>query len=191
MPRLAPPLRHLIFVYGTLKRGLINHERYLALAEEHGAARFVGGGVTTERFPLIVLPTERYSRQPPALLERRGVGNRVRGELFVVDDRTLEGLDILEGLHVGQYYKGSVDVTLDEGVDAVAAGVEPEASAAGAPSSCAVEATCYFFPASDTLLAQPMHPEYDAARYELYQPAADPNEQIVELCRPVPVDYVE
>ena len=97
MPRLAPPLRHLIFVYGTLKRGLINHERYLALAEEHGAARFVGGGVTTERFPLIVLPTERYSRQPPALLERRGVGNRVRGELFVVDDRTLEGLDILEG----------------------------------------------------------------------------------------------
>ena len=60
MPQLAA--RHLLFVYGTLKRGYTNHTRYLSVAEAHGGARFVGCGMTAEQFALVLRP----KHLPPA-----------------------------------------------------------------------------------------------------------------------------
>ena len=39
----------LMFVYGTLKRGLTNHTRCLSLAEQRGGATFVAEATTIER----------------------------------------------------------------------------------------------------------------------------------------------
>ena len=54
MPQLTA--RHLLFVYGTLKRGYTNWQRYLGIAESHGAAHFVGSAETVEVFPMVIRP---------------------------------------------------------------------------------------------------------------------------------------
>lgn len=76
---------HLVFVYGTLKRGLGNH-RVL----KRGGAEFIGEDSMVgfdlydmEWFPCVV-PNEDPS-------------SVVRGEVFRVDDETMRRLDQLEG----------------------------------------------------------------------------------------------
>jgi len=72
---------HLVFVYGTLMQGERNH-RHLK------GARFAGEGSTAAAFDL--LDMGRY----PALVA--GGACAVRGEIWEVDDATLERLDELE-----------------------------------------------------------------------------------------------
>jgi gamma-glutamylcyclotransferase (GGCT)/AIG2-like uncharacterized protein YtfP len=81
-------MTHWIFVYGTLKRGYYNH-RFLKEAE------FVCTAFTEDRylmwdvgFPLIA---------PPRDSDSGDVRGHVAGEVYVVDDATLEVLDRLEG----------------------------------------------------------------------------------------------
>lgn len=73
---------HLIFVYGTLKRGIHNHS-LLADSIYHGE------GQTVEKFRML-LPSF------PVILPDEN-GYPVKGELYQVDDEVLHRLDRLEG----------------------------------------------------------------------------------------------
>jgi gamma-glutamylcyclotransferase (GGCT)/AIG2-like uncharacterized protein YtfP len=73
---------HLLFVYGSLKRGFSNH---FLLA----AARFVGECRTAAGYQLLVLGIY------PALSE--GSDRAIAGELYAVDARLLFELDEFEG----------------------------------------------------------------------------------------------
>lgn len=82
---------HLVFVYGSLKRHQPNYEAWLANPEK-GEAVFHAQGQTVQPFPLIV--ASRYNI--PYLLDAPGLGKRVQGEVFNVDDVMLKNLDVME-----------------------------------------------------------------------------------------------
>lgn len=79
-------MRHRIFVYGTLKKGFPNHDRYMQSAEKLGDYR------TIESYPL-VLVGRRYV---PCMINAPGEGQQIEGELYEVDDDCLKRLDALE-----------------------------------------------------------------------------------------------
>ena len=81
---------HLIFVYGTLKRGGANHS---VLAGQE----FVGPGRLAPGFALYALGDY------PGLVADPSSGDRVTGELWRVDAAALARLDALEGLDEGLY----------------------------------------------------------------------------------------
>jgi gamma-glutamylaminecyclotransferase len=74
---------HLVFVYGSLKRGEHNH-RLLSAAEYRGEAR------TERQFRLYALP------HFPALLRDDKDPQEIVGEVYAIDDVTLRLLDRLE-----------------------------------------------------------------------------------------------
>lgn len=86
---------HLLFVYGTLKRGFVNHEPYMASAE------FLGTVKTCETFPL-VLHGASYT---PVLVDTGGRGHRIQGELYRIDNPTLDELDRLEEVNARDGYR--------------------------------------------------------------------------------------
>jgi gamma-glutamylaminecyclotransferase len=79
---------HWIFVYGTHKRGFACHAPLL------DSATFVGTFRTLEAYPLIV--TGPFFS--PILLNAPNSGDRVFGEVFAIDDKTLEALDRAENI---------------------------------------------------------------------------------------------
>lgn len=79
-----------VFVYGTLKRGEPNH--HWLTRSENGVSRFLGIGTTVEKFPLVV--GTRYNI--PFLLDQRGTGHNVQGEIYEVDEAMFANLDVLE-----------------------------------------------------------------------------------------------
>ena len=96
--------KFLVFVYGTLKRGQPNHH-WLSTAE-NGFQRFVGAGVTNNKFPLVI--ASRYNI--PYLIDRPGDGNNIHGEIYEVDQKMLENLDVLED-HPNYYQRRPEKVT--------------------------------------------------------------------------------
>jgi gamma-glutamylaminecyclotransferase len=74
-----------LFVYGTLKQGFHNHY----LLED---AEFVCKAVTKERYPMV--NTEEYF---PYLIDEKGNGYNIEGEVYRIDEQILAMLDILEG----------------------------------------------------------------------------------------------
>ena len=88
-------------VYGTLKS---NHRNNRLL----NGSQFLGYAITTEQYPL----TDNTFGTFPYLFEDVGVGHNVELEVFDVDDETLRKLDIHEGVHIGAYYRGNIDVYL-------------------------------------------------------------------------------
>jgi len=100
----SPKGKYYVFVYGTLKKGLGNH-RYL------DGQRFVGEGITTERYPLI---GENFPF--PYLLDLKGKGELVKGELYEVSYENLtERLDVLEG-YPTHYKRKIIPVATKTGV---------------------------------------------------------------------------
>lgn len=174
-----------VFVYGTLKRGFLNYVRYLGVAVASGGARFIGEATTVDALPLTILTT---GTNPPIMIERPGVGHRVSGEVFEVDERTLEALDALEGCRPGvpsKYYVGRIRCELVDGAapDGSSSALPP---AARSPSKNAcVTCACYFFPADEALLTQPLLCEYREEHHAQYRPNAA-NPSWVALCRPAP-----
>ena len=75
----------LVFVYGTLRRGQGNFERYLA------TSRFAGEGTT----PGSLLNIGQFPGAIPAIDELPA--GTIIGELYEVDEKTLQCLDWLEG----------------------------------------------------------------------------------------------
>jgi len=75
----------LVFVYGTLKRGFYNHE----VLE---TSQFIGKAITKNKYPMI--NAQEYF---PYLINDKNIGKHIKGEVFKINDLTLEKLDILEG----------------------------------------------------------------------------------------------
>ncbi|WP_136253346.1 gamma-glutamylcyclotransferase family protein [Onishia niordana] len=99
-------MSHLMFVYGTLKLGFVNHADHLNNAE------FVDHGTTCDAYPL-VLHGDDFR---PVLVEAKGQGYLVAGELYRVDSQTLDALDSLERVneHDG-YRRRRLTISDDEG----------------------------------------------------------------------------
>lgn len=71
-----------VFVYGTLKRGKTNHR----LLEK---SKFIGEAYTVDCFNM-------YTVGFPVLMKTATGGHSVLGEVYEIDDNTLEHLDALE-----------------------------------------------------------------------------------------------
>ena len=78
-------MKHVVFVFGTLKEGFPNFGT-------NGGVRLPGIFITKERYPLYLVG-ERHS---PWLVDKPGEGERVVGQLFEVDQGTLNAMDTLE-----------------------------------------------------------------------------------------------
>lgn len=89
-----------LFIYGTLKKGYIFNDKYLA------SAMFIGPVVTSTDYSLYV------DGLPFMVQERADKG--VKGELYEVDDETLDSIDALEG-HPNVYKRCVIDVYMPDG----------------------------------------------------------------------------
>ncbi|KAF4670685.1 hypothetical protein FOZ61_009528 [Perkinsus olseni] len=96
-----------VFVYGTLKRGFYNWDKYLRPDQ---GAEFIATAKTVERYPLIV--EKKYGI--PFLINQEGVGHNVEGEVFAVTSACLRSLDELEG-YPQWYDRHSIPVLLSDG----------------------------------------------------------------------------
>lgn len=90
--------RHLVAVYGTLKKGNSNYYRYL------NTSRYVGKGETADKYPLIVDGL-------PYLIDAVGDGHNVEVDVFRVSDTKLRDIDQLEG-HPTWYCRKQIDVVV-------------------------------------------------------------------------------
>lgn len=103
---MSGKLKHLVFVYGTLKTNEPNHP---VIKEGGGESELVGRGLTQECFPLVI--ASRYNI--PYLLDVPGRGFRIQGQVYRVDDDKLRILDILEGVP-DHYVRRKVPVEVEE-----------------------------------------------------------------------------
>jgi gamma-glutamylcyclotransferase (GGCT)/AIG2-like uncharacterized protein YtfP len=87
-----------IFVYGTLKRGFLNH-RVLNSSVLKGLYQ------TTSPFPLFV---DAYC--VPYCVDSPGTGHRISGEVYAVSPEVLEDLDELEGVADGRYARKRIEL---------------------------------------------------------------------------------
>ena len=78
-------MHHLVFVFGTLKEGFPN------FATNRGV-RVGGTCKTREPYPLFLVG----DRCSPWLMDEPGAGLHVEGEIFRVDESTLQAMDRLE-----------------------------------------------------------------------------------------------
>ncbi|MCL1594034.1 MAG: gamma-glutamylcyclotransferase [Actinomycetia bacterium] len=89
-----------LFVYGTLKRGFVNHHLM-------PPTTFIGDAVTASAIPLVIAG-QWFS---PVLIDEQGGGVRVEGELHRIDADSLEMLDRLEGVGTATGYdRREIDV---------------------------------------------------------------------------------
>lgn len=133
---------HVVFVYGTLKKGLYNYRRFLEPAEARGKAVFVGAAKTASADFHLVVDPEYFV--PCVYRAPDGDGYQIPGELFRVDDDTLRELDRLEGVEHRWYLREQVQVELLDG------------AAKGEVVSC----FGYIMPVRNELLAYPRIAEY-------------------------------
>ena len=87
-------MRHLVFVYGTLKQGFPNFA-------QNAGTRLPGHFVTTQPYPLYLVG-ERFS---PWLVNCPGEGEHVTGQVFEVDDAALAAMDTLERITAPDGYR--------------------------------------------------------------------------------------
>jgi gamma-glutamylaminecyclotransferase len=95
---------HIIFVYGTLRKGQWNH--YLL-----DGSKFLGMARTKQKYAL-------YGSGIPFLSRTRAV-SQVTGEVYAVDEATLQRLDELEG-HPDAYTRELAEVVLENGTELTA-----------------------------------------------------------------------
>ncbi len=81
-----------VFVYGSLKRGK-------KLSHYMKRAIFIGNGKTLHKYPLVISKKGWY----PYLIDKKGVGNFVDGEVYKIDFRLLRVLDRVE--EAPNYYR--------------------------------------------------------------------------------------
>jgi gamma-glutamylaminecyclotransferase len=85
-----------VFVFGTLKKGFPLHDVALC------GARFLGTYRTIHPIPLVIAGPWFA----PMMLDQPGIGMRVEGELYEIDDAELTQLDDLESLgEIGNFRK--------------------------------------------------------------------------------------
>jgi gamma-glutamylaminecyclotransferase len=116
-----------VFVFGTLKKGFPLHEEGLQ------GATYLGPYRTVEKYPMMVAGPW-YA---PMMMHESGVGWHVKGELYEVDDETLERLDALESIHKPDNYRVIVEVEPFEAGDITSAYVYVKARKLVAPTHTA------------------------------------------------------
>ena len=84
-----------LFVYGTLKTGYTNYNRYLRYAKQLGRAILVGPAITKGKYALVLRPPNRLpnTRGPILMKEHQeDESNRhhIQGELWKVDEITIK-----------------------------------------------------------------------------------------------------
>jgi gamma-glutamylaminecyclotransferase len=88
-------MSHMVFVYGTFKKGFPNHDGNM------DGARLVGKFKTLDKYPLVI----NGERGSPCILNEPGKGYQVQGELYEVDDEGLARMDALEGINRPDGYR--------------------------------------------------------------------------------------
>ncbi|CAI5701403.1 unnamed protein product [Peronospora effusa] len=140
-----------VFVYGTLKRGLINYERYLQPAELKGKVAFMGTGLTAcAEFHLVLDP----DRSVPCLYWTHTEGYQVPGEIYRVDTDMLTALDILEAVKDKYYVREEIHVNVVE----------------GELKHQTVACQAYIMPVREDLLQLERIPNYTALMHKTYRP---------------------
>jgi gamma-glutamylaminecyclotransferase len=134
---------HLVFVYGTLKKGFHWHQKYLWRASLQAAQAH-----TVDAHSLVV----GESGVPYLLGNVSQGGKRITGEVWEVDDETLQGLDEYEGVSKGHYERRKVEVS--------------------SARDGTFKAECYFKrESSEALRGGELHGEYTRAMHQaLYRP---------------------
>lgn len=95
-----------LFVYGTLKKGFQNYDA--TLLENF----YISGCNTIDLYPLVVA-NKYYS---PVLINEKGVGNNVFGELYEINQNTLDLFDTLEGVGTKLgYTRRLIDIKTESG----------------------------------------------------------------------------
>ncbi|XP_072030138.1 putative gamma-glutamylcyclotransferase CG2811 isoform X1 [Amphiura filiformis] len=97
---------HLVFVYGTLKRGQPNHEKMTN--PDNGQATFIGEARTVEKWPLVIATKFNI----PFMLDKPGLGHRVQGEVYSINNTMLEALDKLER-HPKVHTRNKIDIEMN------------------------------------------------------------------------------
>jgi gamma-glutamylaminecyclotransferase len=97
---------HYVFAFGTLKKGFPLHEKGCL-----SQAEFLGAHRTRACFPLVIAGP----RFAPMMFYEPGTGHRVRGELYRIDDRTLEVLDRLESIGKPGNFRFLIEVEPEKG----------------------------------------------------------------------------
>lgn len=92
---------NLIAVYGTLKKGYSNYNRFLT------SSKHLGGGNTENKYPMIISGL-------PYLIEMKGIGYNVEVDVFKVSDSVLASLDALEG-HPHWYRRKQIPIKMKDG----------------------------------------------------------------------------
>ncbi len=142
-----------MFVYGTLKRGLHNH-----VLLERARASFVGSARTTRTSFAMLLADAGY----PYVVKTTTNARAIDGEVYVVDDDTLERLDALEEIATGMYSRESVEVTMTG---------TPGTPGTPAAETTALEAFWYLAGSRDDLERLPRIDAYDKRIHdEMYVP---------------------
>ena len=93
--------RHTIAVYGTLKHGYSNYYAYLR------DAIYVDAGETVDKYPLVI-------EGLPYMVNKKGLGQNVEVDVFMISDEELERIDRLES-HPNWYKREEVDVQTIDG----------------------------------------------------------------------------
>jgi gamma-glutamylcyclotransferase (GGCT)/AIG2-like uncharacterized protein YtfP len=96
----GPKGRHVLAVYGTLKRGFCN-DRYLS------GAMLIGYAKTVDKYEMV-------DRGIPFVFDKAGVGLRLHVEIYMVNTDELLHIDGLEG-HPNWYKRSKVKCELDTG----------------------------------------------------------------------------
>jgi len=92
---------NLVAVYGTLKKGYSNYNRFLM------SSKHVGKGKTEDKYPLLI-------RGLPYLIEQKGFGYNVEVDVFKVSDAKVKELDALEG-HPHWYCRKQIPIKMKDG----------------------------------------------------------------------------
>ncbi|KAI3985414.1 hypothetical protein MKX01_033728 [Papaver californicum] len=119
--------KHLVFTYGTLKKGFPNH----VLLEDmirSGDAEYLGIYKSKNKYPLICGPY-----RVPFLLNFPESGNQIWGELYSVSKLGLDRMDELEGISNGHYERLPIQIIAAD---------DDEGEESG--SSIVVEAVAYY-----------------------------------------------
>lgn len=94
----------LLFVYGTLKRGQPNHN--VMTDSGNGMATFVCCCQTVDKYPLVIATAANI---PFLLVQKKGEGHNILGEVWEVDTKMRDTLDYFEG-YPGYYDRVKIDV---------------------------------------------------------------------------------
>ena len=87
-----------VFVYGSLKRGKKLH--YVLKR-----AKFLGEAITCDKYPMIISKSGWY----PYLIEKKGFGKKIKGEVYEISPKLLRMLDKIEEVPF-YYYRKQIPV---------------------------------------------------------------------------------